>query len=79
MTWPRVVGMVLRKILDKYVSSNQRWMKSVIRLGKNEVLKSLTKTLTFKFQVCEVDHKVMVMSADGADKKLLTSIYHDTK
>ena len=54
-------------------------MKSVIRLGKNEVLKSLTKTLTFKFQVCEVDHKVMVMSADGADKKLLTSIYHDTK
>ena len=47
LTWPRVVGMVLCKILDKYVSSYQRWIKSVIRLGNNEVLKTLTKTLTF--------------------------------
>ena len=43
----RVVGMVLRKIFDQYVSSYQRWSKSVIRLGNNEVLKTLTKTLTF--------------------------------
>ena len=41
------MGMVLRKILAQYVSSNQRWSKSVIRLGNNEVLKTLTKTLTF--------------------------------
>ena len=47
LTWPRVVGMVLRKILDQYVSSYQRWIKSVIRLGNNEALKTLTKTLTF--------------------------------
>ena len=47
LTWPRVVGMVLRKILDQYVSSYQSWIKSVIRLGNNEVLKTLTKTLTF--------------------------------
>ena len=47
LTWPSVVGMVLRKILDQYVSSYQRWIKSVIRLGNNEALKSLTKTLTF--------------------------------
>ena len=40
----------------------------MIRLGNNEVLKTLTKTLTFKFQVCDLDLKVMVMSADGADK-----------
>ena len=39
--------MVLRKSLDQYVSSYQRWIKSVIRLGINEVLKTLTKTLTF--------------------------------
>ena len=39
--------MVLRQILDQYVSSFQRWIKSVIRLGNNEVLKTLTKTLTF--------------------------------
>ena len=30
--------MVPRTILDKYVSSNQRWMKWVIKLGNNEVL-----------------------------------------
>ena len=71
--------MVLHKILDQYVSSYQRWIKSVIRLGFNEVFKTLTKTLTFKVQVCNLDLKVMVMSADGADKNLLTSIYHDTK
>ena len=47
LTWPRMVGMVLRKILDQYVSSYQRWIKSVISLGNNEVLKTLTKTLTF--------------------------------
>ena len=34
--------MVLRKILDQYVSPYQRGIKSVIRLGKNEVLKTLT-------------------------------------
>ena len=39
--------MVLRKNLDQYVSSYQRSIKSVIRLGNNEVLKTLTKTLTF--------------------------------
>ena len=39
--------MVLRKILDQYVSSYQIRIKSVIRLGNNEVLKTLTKTLTF--------------------------------
>ena len=39
--------MVLRKILDQYVSSYQERIKLVIRLGNNEVLKSLTKTLTF--------------------------------
>ena len=39
--------MTLRKILDQYVSSYQRWIKLVIRLGNNEVLKTLTKTLTF--------------------------------
>ena len=36
--------MVLRKILDQYVSSYQRRIKSV---GNNEVLKTLTQTLTF--------------------------------
>ena len=41
------MGMVLRKILDQYVSSYQRLIKSVLRLGNNEVLKTLTKTLTF--------------------------------
>ena len=39
--------MVLRKTLDQYVSSYQRWIKLVIRLGNNEVLKTLMKTLTF--------------------------------
>ena len=39
--------MVLRKILDQYVLSYQRRIRSVIRLGNNEVLKTLTKTLTF--------------------------------
>ena len=39
--------MVLRKILDQYVSSYQSWIKLVVRLGKNKVLKTLTKTLTF--------------------------------
>ena len=34
--------MVLRKRLDQYVSSYQRWIKSVIRLGNHEVLKTLT-------------------------------------
>ena len=42
-----VVEMVLCKILDQYVSSYQRWIKLAIRLGNNEVLKTLTKTLTF--------------------------------
>ena len=60
------VGIELRKILDQYVSSYQRWIKSVIRLRNNEVLKTLTKTLTFKF--CDLDLKVMVMSVDSADK-----------
>ena len=39
--------MILRKILDQYVSSYQRWSKSVIRLGNNEGLKTSTKTSTF--------------------------------
>ena len=39
--------MVLHKILDQYVSSYLGWIKSVIRLENNEVLKTLTKTLTF--------------------------------
>ena len=39
--------MVLHKILDQYVSSYQRWSKAVVRLGNNEVLKTLTETLTF--------------------------------
>ena len=39
--------MVLHKILDQYVSSYQRRIKSVIRLGNNKVLKTLTKTSTF--------------------------------
>ena len=43
-------------------------MKSVIRLGNYEVLKTLTKILTFKFLVCDRNLKVMVMSADVADK-----------
>ena len=34
--------MVLCNILDQYVSSYQRLIKSVIRLGNNEVLKTLT-------------------------------------
>ena len=38
--------MVLRKILDQYVSPYQSWIKLVKRLGNNEVLKTLTKTLT---------------------------------
>ena len=62
----RVVGMVLCKILDQYVSSYQRWIKSAIRLGNNEVLNTLAKTLTFKFY--DLDLKVRVMSADGADE-----------
>ena len=32
--------MVLHKILDQYVSSYERWIKSVIRLGNNEVLET---------------------------------------
>ena len=59
--------MVLRKI-GIMVSSYHRLIKSVIRLGFNEVLKTLTKTLTFKFYVYDLDLKAMVMSADGADK-----------
>ena len=39
--------MVLHKILDQYVSPYQRWIKSVIRLGNNEVFKTLMNTLTF--------------------------------
>ena len=40
------MGMVLRKILDQYVSSYQIRIKLVIRLGNNEALKTLKKTLT---------------------------------
>ena len=58
----------MHKILDQYVSSYQRWIKSVIRLGNNEFLNTLMKTLTFKFQVCDRDLKVTVMSADGANR-----------
>ena len=56
--------MVMRKILDQYVSSYQSWIKLVVRLGNNEVLKTLTKTLTFKLKVCDLDLKVTAMSAD---------------
>ena len=47
------MGMEMDKILDQYVSSYQRRIKSAIRLGNNEVLKPLTITLTFKFYVCD--------------------------
>ena len=57
--------MDLGKILHQYVSSYQGLIKSVIRLGNNEVLKTLTKTLTFKCQVCDLNLKVTVMKADG--------------
>ena len=63
----------MRKILDQYVSSYQRWIKSVIRLGNNEVLRTLKKTLTFKF--CDLDLKLTVMSAD----KNFWPVYHNTK
>ena len=43
--WPKVVGMVLRKILDQYVSY-QRWIKSVIRLGNNVDLKNFNKNFS---------------------------------
>ena len=33
------------KILDQYVSSYQKWIKLVISLGNNKVLKTLTKIL----------------------------------
>ena len=39
-----MVGIVLCKILDQFVLSYQRRIKSVLRLGNNEVLKTLTKT-----------------------------------
>ena len=42
----------------------------MVRLGNNEVLKILTKTLTLKFLVCDLDPKVTVMSADGAGKNV---------
>ena len=48
-TWTRGLGMEGGKILDQYVSSYQRWIKSVIRLENNEVSKTLKKTLKFKF------------------------------
>ena len=41
------VGMVPCKILDQYPSSYQTWTKSVVGFGNNEVLNTLTKTLTF--------------------------------
>ena len=43
-------------------------MRSVLRFGNNEVLKTLMKTLTSKFEVCDLDLKVTVMSADDAGK-----------
>ena len=49
LTYTSGVRMKLGKIMAQYVSSFQRWIKSVIRLGHNEVLKTLTNTLTFKF------------------------------
>ena len=39
--------MVLHKILDQYVSPYQKRIKSVVRLGNNEVFKTLMNTLTF--------------------------------
>ena len=41
--WTRGVKMELGKILNQYVSSYQRWIKSVIRLGNNEVLKTFNE------------------------------------
>ena len=36
------VGMVLRKILDQYLSSYQAWTKYIIGFENDEVLKTLT-------------------------------------
>ena len=60
--------MELGKNLDQQLSPYQRRIKSVVKLENNEVLKILTKTLTFKFEVCDLDLKARVMSADAADK-----------
>ena len=60
--------MVLHKVLDQYVSLYQRLFKSVIRLGNNEVLKTLTKTLTFFLNKFVTSTSVTFMNADGADK-----------
>ena len=59
--------MVLRKILDQYVSSYQRLIKSVIRLGNNEVLKTLTKTLTFVDTDANANTKVNANANANAD------------
>ena len=66
LTWTRGVRMLLGKNFYQYVSPYQRWIKSMKRLGNNEVLKPLTKTWTFKF--CDLNLKVTVMSSDGIDK-----------
>ena len=55
------VGIALCKIFIK-PKMNQIGAK----VRNNEVLKTLKKT--FKFQVCDLDLKVKVMKADGADK-----------
>ena len=44
--------MVLNKILDQYVSSYQTGTKSMIGFGNNEVLKTLTKSVTLTLKSC---------------------------
>ena len=50
--------------LDQYVQSYQKWTKSAVRLGNNEVLKTLMKTLTF------VDSNAAAATAEGSTTAL---------
>ena len=45
LTWTSGMRIKLGKIMDQYLSSYQRWIKSVIRLGNNEVLKNINENL----------------------------------
>ena len=64
--------MVLHKILNQYVSSYQRWIKSVITLGNHKVLKTLTKTLTF------VDADANVNANAAAEARSNTTALHES-
>ena len=66
--------MTLRKILDQYVSSYQRWIKLVIRLGYNEVLKTLTKTLTFVDADANANANVNVNADAGVVQQLFLNV-----